>query len=165
MCLLLAPLIIGFFSFFFLLRPLTVLMKQTRQAVCTIKQPIFLRCLWLPLTLMFSFAEVSKNSRPRESANCLPRSKEITLSSSCKKTWKLRHIYRCDFTIKCCGLWLQSQKNNWNILGLKMYFTDEASLQFNQPSQLNIPAAASLTFVESSSISWATSSAFFMAIF
>ncbi len=29
----------------FLLRPLTVLIKQTRQAVCTIKQSILLRCL------------------------------------------------------------------------------------------------------------------------
>jgi hypothetical protein len=47
MCLLLAQLVIGFFSFFFLLRPLKVLMKQTRQAVCTIKQSIILRCLWV----------------------------------------------------------------------------------------------------------------------
>jgi len=31
----------------FLLRPLAVLMKQTRQAVCTVKQSILLRCLWL----------------------------------------------------------------------------------------------------------------------
>ncbi len=30
----------------FLLQPLTVLMKQTRQAVCTIKQSILLSCLW-----------------------------------------------------------------------------------------------------------------------
>ncbi len=36
------------FSFsFFLLRPLTVLMKQTRQAVRTIRQSILLRCLCL----------------------------------------------------------------------------------------------------------------------
>ncbi len=35
-------------SFFlsFLLLPLTVLMRQTRQVVCAINQPIFLRCLW-----------------------------------------------------------------------------------------------------------------------
>jgi hypothetical protein len=32
--------------FLFLLWPFTVLMKQTRQAVCTIKQSIFFRCLW-----------------------------------------------------------------------------------------------------------------------
>ncbi len=32
--------------FLFLLRLLTVLMKQTRQVVRTIKQSIFLRCLW-----------------------------------------------------------------------------------------------------------------------
>ena len=36
---------------FFLLRPLTVLMKQTRQAVCAIKQYILLRCLWPRCTL------------------------------------------------------------------------------------------------------------------
>jgi hypothetical protein len=30
----------------FLLQPLTVLMKQTRQAVRAIKQSILLRCLW-----------------------------------------------------------------------------------------------------------------------
>ncbi len=34
-----------FFSF--LLRPLTVLMKPTRQEVRAIKQSILLRCLWL----------------------------------------------------------------------------------------------------------------------
>jgi hypothetical protein len=36
------PRVSFFFSFFLLLRPLTVLMKQTRQAVCAIKQSIFL---------------------------------------------------------------------------------------------------------------------------
>jgi hypothetical protein len=33
----------------FLLRPLIVLKKQTRQAVCAVKQSILLRCLWQPL--------------------------------------------------------------------------------------------------------------------
>ncbi len=33
--------------FLFLLWPWTVLMKQTRQAVHAVKQPILLRCLWL----------------------------------------------------------------------------------------------------------------------
>jgi hypothetical protein len=47
LCPLLAPLVIGFFSlFFFLLRMFAVIMKQTRQAVCAVKQSIFLRCLW-----------------------------------------------------------------------------------------------------------------------
>ncbi len=41
MCLLLAPGFQGFF-FLFLMWPLTVLMKQTRQAVCAIKQSIYL---------------------------------------------------------------------------------------------------------------------------
>ncbi len=36
----------GLWRLLFLLWPLTVLMKQTRQAVCTIKQSILLRCLW-----------------------------------------------------------------------------------------------------------------------
>ncbi len=40
----------GFFFLFFLMRLLTVLMKQTRQAVCAIKQSIYLvvyGSLWL----------------------------------------------------------------------------------------------------------------------
>ncbi len=42
------------FSFFiFLLWSLTVLMKQTRQTVHTIKQSIFLRCLWFHFYKMF----------------------------------------------------------------------------------------------------------------
>jgi hypothetical protein len=50
-CLLLAPLIIGFF---FLLRLFTVLMKQTRQVVRVVKQSIFLRCLWVYLAQQLS---------------------------------------------------------------------------------------------------------------
>ncbi len=46
MYLLLAPGFQGFF-FSFLMWPLTVLMKQTRQQGCAIKQSILLRCLWL----------------------------------------------------------------------------------------------------------------------
>ncbi len=38
---------LSFFFFLFLLRPLTVLMKQTRQVVRAIKQSILLRCLCL----------------------------------------------------------------------------------------------------------------------
>ncbi len=44
-CLLLAPHLPRHFLLF-LLQPLTVLMKQTKQAVCAIKQSILLRCLW-----------------------------------------------------------------------------------------------------------------------
>jgi hypothetical protein len=47
MCPLLAPVFHGFF----LLQPLTVLTKQTRQVVCAIKQSILLRCLWSELTI------------------------------------------------------------------------------------------------------------------
>ncbi len=50
MCPLQAPFLIVnklLFFFFLLLRLLTVLMKQTRQAVCAVEQSIFLRCLWL----------------------------------------------------------------------------------------------------------------------
>jgi hypothetical protein len=42
MCPILGQFIIGFYSFFFLLRLFTVLMKQTRQAVRAVKQSIFL---------------------------------------------------------------------------------------------------------------------------
>jgi hypothetical protein len=35
------------FFLFFLLRPLTVLMKQTRQAVHAVKHSLLLRCLWM----------------------------------------------------------------------------------------------------------------------
>ena len=45
MCLLLTQPIIAFFSSF-LVRPFTLLMKQTRQAVRAVKQSIILRCLW-----------------------------------------------------------------------------------------------------------------------
>jgi hypothetical protein len=34
------------YFFFFLWWQLTVLMKQTRQAVCAVKQTILLRCVW-----------------------------------------------------------------------------------------------------------------------
>ncbi len=43
-CLLLVPHFFPFF--FFLLWPLTILMRQTRQALHAINQSIFLRCLW-----------------------------------------------------------------------------------------------------------------------
>ncbi len=49
MCSLLVPLLPRLNFFFFLLRPLTVLMKQTRQAVRANKQFILLRCLWTSL--------------------------------------------------------------------------------------------------------------------
>jgi hypothetical protein len=42
----LPPVFQGFFFFLFLLWQLTVLMKQTRQAVHAFKQSILLRCLW-----------------------------------------------------------------------------------------------------------------------
>ncbi len=54
MCLLLAQLIIGFFFLFFA-AAFTVLMKQTRQAVCTIKQSIFLDVYGCSITTMFFF--------------------------------------------------------------------------------------------------------------
>ncbi len=50
MCMLLAPVYQGYASssfVFFLLQPLTVLMKHTRQVVRAIKQSILLRCLWM----------------------------------------------------------------------------------------------------------------------
>jgi hypothetical protein len=44
----------------FLLRPLTVLIKQTRQAVRAIKQSILLRCLWFHSILLSSFSSTVK---------------------------------------------------------------------------------------------------------
>jgi hypothetical protein len=41
---------------YFLLQPLTALMKQTRQAVRAVKQSIFLRCLWLKKQLISIFS-------------------------------------------------------------------------------------------------------------
>ncbi len=41
----------GLLFFSFLLRPLTVLMKQTRQVVGAVKQSILLRCQWAVHTL------------------------------------------------------------------------------------------------------------------
>jgi hypothetical protein len=58
MCPLLAPVLISFFSFSFLLQLLTVIMKQTRQAVHDVKQSILLRCLWLSLKYYVSVLSV-----------------------------------------------------------------------------------------------------------
>ncbi len=50
MCPLLAPVLIVnrllFLFLFLLLRPFTELLKQTRYAVCAVKQSLLLRCLW-----------------------------------------------------------------------------------------------------------------------
>ncbi len=43
----------------FLWQPLTVLTRQTRQTVCVINQSIFLRCLWLMLTVTVELCGVS----------------------------------------------------------------------------------------------------------
>jgi hypothetical protein len=42
----------------FLLQPFTVLLTQTRQAVCAVKQSLFLRCLWLVVKQLFTFFKV-----------------------------------------------------------------------------------------------------------
>ncbi len=69
MCPLLAPHLprtFQLFSFFFLLQPLTVLIRHTRQAVCAINQSIFPRCLWLAPGLLFWLgAQISKVSKNR----------------------------------------------------------------------------------------------------
>jgi hypothetical protein len=44
----------------FFMRPLTVLMKQTRQAGRTIKQSILLGCLWAESTVMFALVVTSQ---------------------------------------------------------------------------------------------------------
>ena len=53
------------FFLFFLLWPLTVLMKQTRQAVCIVKQSILLRCLWTELTFKTRQVELVINQSIR----------------------------------------------------------------------------------------------------
>ncbi len=56
---------LAFFSFF-LLWPLTVLMKQTRQAVHAVKRFILLRCLWLcQSTVALKTVQWSVNCRPK----------------------------------------------------------------------------------------------------
>ncbi len=45
-------------SLLFLLWPLTVLMKQTRQAVWAVKQSILLRCLWAIFTTLYCLPNV-----------------------------------------------------------------------------------------------------------
>jgi hypothetical protein len=59
MCWLLGPVLIVnrllFFLFFFCCGQL---LKQTRQAVCAVKQSILLRCLWAPFTEMARSEEV-----------------------------------------------------------------------------------------------------------
>jgi hypothetical protein len=58
MCLLLAPDLPRhfqlFFLFFFWLRPITVIKRQTRPAVHAIDQSILLRCLWMKIELIQS---------------------------------------------------------------------------------------------------------------
>jgi len=54
MCPLLAQLKDRLLFFLFLLRPFTVQMMQTRQAVCTVKQSIISRCLCIELTIVLN---------------------------------------------------------------------------------------------------------------
>ncbi len=83
------PATITTFCFFsFLLQPLTILMRHTRQGVCAINQCIFLRCLWLPhsakTTLMLhkksirQFINAHQNIR-RKFASFLQLSKDVLL--------------------------------------------------------------------------------------
>ncbi len=58
----------------FLLQPLTVLMKQTRQAVCAIKQSILLRCLWFDPTAR------QKGSRKNPTGNTFWRERLCTVN-------------------------------------------------------------------------------------
>ena len=66
----------------------------------------------LTLTLTFSLADVSKNSKPKESANCFPRSNEITLSSSMSHLFptKITCALSQEYVLICVHL-----KNNTNV--------------------------------------------------
>jgi hypothetical protein len=53
----------------FLMRLLTVLMKQTRQALCAVKQSILLRCLWLKCLTMISMVRNHRYIDPKLEQN------------------------------------------------------------------------------------------------
>jgi hypothetical protein len=75
------------FFFFFGLQPLTVLMKQTRQAVHAIKQSILLRRLWV----------IYKNfqNKPTEYFRQQKQTNKHTHTSTHSHTHSLRHIIFC----------------------------------------------------------------------
>ncbi len=77
------------FLFFFLLRSLTVLMKQTRQAVCAVKQSILLRCLWKNTSFCFcSFQPESQwPSSTAASTSRHLRASTTTSTSSSSACW------------------------------------------------------------------------------
>jgi hypothetical protein len=63
--------LIGFFSFLFLLRPLTVVMKQTRKVVHAIELSILLRCLWVKHCCQPTYlvSQVEELTSPQSPAN------------------------------------------------------------------------------------------------
>ncbi len=67
------------FSFYFLLRPLTVLMKQTRQAVRAVQQSILLRCIWLLFNklALVNLNQISMVQKPQWSSYFMPVAKAV----------------------------------------------------------------------------------------
>ncbi len=109
MCPLLAPHLprrfSAFFSFLFLLCLLTVLIRQTRQAVHAINQSIFLRCLWLWYMWRHYFAVTTTHSP----ISC-------NLGCQCQPQFSLSFLDVCGFNqkqqqmklrqYKCCLNWV-----------------------------------------------------------
>ncbi len=89
----------------FLWRPLTVLTRQTRQAVFAIIQPIFPRCLWCLKILerrrrdRFKFKQL-KDSFGFNSIFFLFHLSKKKRSSFHQKDVYLRFIYTCDFVVR-----------------------------------------------------------------
>jgi hypothetical protein len=79
-----------FFFFHFLLPPLAVLMRQTRQAVHAINQSIFLRCLWV---------KIHRHLRKVEQ---WPKLQEIVVSVALAKVMVPHYVTK------------QQQKNSWH---------------------------------------------------
>jgi hypothetical protein len=73
------------FFFLFLLQPFTVLMKQTRQVLCAVKQSIFLRGLWFHLMARRTSSETANIFRVHWLRD--------TLLVYLGKTRKMRSIY------------------------------------------------------------------------
>ena len=95
--------------FLFLLRPFTVLMKQTRQVVCAVKQSIFLRCLWFRSSYSWHKKLTTAAGTPSDDESAYQDPKLLWPSS-----WKRGEDESSGaYTLKCfavvnCGLYYKS---------------------------------------------------------
>jgi hypothetical protein len=126
----------GLSSLLFLRCPLTVLMKQTRQAVCTFKQSILLRCLWcrilISLFLMWclctladcdgaAVAQAIGTRRSIASSLFSFSPKKVLMSTSSLSTYKSQtrtdstKLFRRNFKMEHCALKYINSCLNTNI--------------------------------------------------